>query len=112
MANHIAGTCLVNLPCVCSPRMNSLLLTGGRVIDPANRLDTVADLLILNGKIAAIGKDAAPAVPALIATGSAIPAGLSWLGRWRGGRQDEHRSGCRRVGGALCGARSRWRSRS
>ena len=25
--------------------MNSLLLTGGRVIDPANRVDAVADLL-------------------------------------------------------------------
>ncbi len=39
--------------------MNSLLLTGGRVIDPANRLDTIADLLILDGKIAAVGPDAA-----------------------------------------------------
>lgn len=39
--------------------MNSLFLTGGRVIDPANRLDTTADLLILNGKIAAVGADAA-----------------------------------------------------
>ena len=26
--------------------MNSLLLTGGRVIDPANRLDTTTDLLV------------------------------------------------------------------
>jgi len=43
--------------------MNSLLLTGGRVIDPANRLDAVADLLILNGKIAAVGKDAATKAP-------------------------------------------------
>jgi dihydroorotase len=43
--------------------MNSLLLTGGRVIDPANRLDAVADLLILNGKIAAVGKDAAIKAP-------------------------------------------------
>jgi dihydroorotase len=43
--------------------MNSLLLTGGRVIDPANRLDTVADLLILNGKIAAVGADAARQAP-------------------------------------------------
>ena len=43
--------------------MNSLLLTGGRVIDPANRLDTVADLLILNGKITAVGKDAAKQAP-------------------------------------------------
>lgn len=43
--------------------MNSLLLTGGRVIDPANRLDASGDLLILNGKIAAVGKDAARNVP-------------------------------------------------
>jgi dihydroorotase len=43
--------------------MNSLLLTGGRVIDPANRLDTVADLLILNGKITAIGPEAAARAP-------------------------------------------------
>ena len=43
--------------------MNSLLLTGGRVIDPANRLDAVADLLILNGKIAAVGKDATTRAP-------------------------------------------------
>ncbi len=43
--------------------MNSLLLTGGRVIDPANRLDTTADLLILNGKIAAVGPDAAKQAP-------------------------------------------------
>ena len=43
--------------------MNSLLLTGGRVIDPANHLDTVADLLILNGKIAAVGKDATTKAP-------------------------------------------------
>jgi len=44
-------------------RMNSLLLTGGRVIDPANHLDAVADLLILNGKIAAVGNDAATRAP-------------------------------------------------
>jgi len=43
--------------------MNSLLLTGGRVIDPANRLDTTADVLILNGKIAAVGPEAAGQAP-------------------------------------------------
>lgn len=43
--------------------MNSLLLTGGRVIDPANRLDTLADLLICNGKIAAVGTEAARQSP-------------------------------------------------
>jgi len=44
--------------------MKSLLLTGGRVIDPANRVDAIADLLILDGKIAAIGNEAAKMAPA------------------------------------------------
>jgi dihydroorotase len=35
--------------------MDSLLLKGGRVIDPANQLDGTADVLILEGKIAAVG---------------------------------------------------------
>lgn len=43
--------------------MNSLLLTGGRVIDPANRLDTIADLLLRDGKIAAVGAEAARQAP-------------------------------------------------
>ena len=38
--------------------MSSLLLTGGRVIDPANRLDAAADVLIRDGKIAAVGAEA------------------------------------------------------
>ena len=44
--------------------MSSLLLTGGRVIDPANRFDARADLLICHGKIAAVGLDAAAQAPA------------------------------------------------
>ncbi len=43
--------------------MNSLLLAGGRVIDPASRLDAVADLLIRDGKVAAVGADAAAQAP-------------------------------------------------
>jgi dihydroorotase len=43
--------------------MNSLLLTGGRVLDPANRFDSIADLLILNGKVAALGPEAATQAP-------------------------------------------------
>ncbi len=43
--------------------MNSLLLTGGRVIDPANRLDSTADVLILNGKIADVGQGVASRAP-------------------------------------------------
>jgi dihydroorotase len=60
--------------------MNSLLLTGGRVIDPANRLDSTTDLLLLNGKIAAVGQDAAKQAPAdsekLDASGLAVCPGL------------------------------------
>jgi dihydroorotase len=37
--------------------MNSLLLTGGRVIDPANQFDSSADVLIVDGKISAVGKN-------------------------------------------------------
>jgi dihydroorotase len=44
--------------------MNALLLTGGRVIDPANHLDASADLLIVDGKITAIGKVASAKAPA------------------------------------------------
>jgi dihydroorotase len=36
--------------------MNSLLLTGGRVVDPANHFDSPADVLIIGGKISAVGK--------------------------------------------------------
>jgi dihydroorotase len=41
----------------------SILITGGRVIDPANGFDAVADLLILEGKIAALGPAAAAQTP-------------------------------------------------
>ena len=44
--------------------MNSLLLIGGRVVDPANRFDAAADLLLREGKVAAVGKDAAAQAPA------------------------------------------------
>ncbi len=43
--------------------MAALLLTGGRVVDPASRLDAKADVLISAGKIAAVGADAAKKAP-------------------------------------------------
>jgi dihydroorotase len=46
--------------------MNSMLLTGGRVIDPANRLDAVTDVLVVQGRIAALGPDLVPGAPAQI----------------------------------------------
>lgn len=44
--------------------MNALLLTGGRVIDPANSFDSLADLLLVDGKVAALGPAAATQAPA------------------------------------------------
>ena len=35
--------------------MKSLLITGGRVLDPASKFDAIADVLIVDGRIAAIG---------------------------------------------------------
>src|SRR5271154_6501261 len=40
--------------------MNSLLLTGGRVVDPANHFDSPADVLIIDGKISIVGKNLSP----------------------------------------------------
>jgi len=37
---------------------NSLLIQNGRVVDPSQNLDETASVLILNGKVAKIGKDA------------------------------------------------------
>ncbi|EEF59453.1 dihydroorotase [Pedosphaera parvula] len=65
---------------------NSILLTGGRVIDPANQRDEVADVLILEGKVAAIGAEAKTkagefqsvlgSVPHFDATGLVVCPGL------------------------------------
>ena len=58
----------------------SLLVKGGRVIDPANGLDAVADVLILEGKIAAVGPAAAvqapPQIARLAADGKVVCPGL------------------------------------
>jgi dihydroorotase len=60
--------------------MNSLLVTGGRVLDPANGLDAVSDVLIVDGKISAVGAGVASRAPAevrrLDATGCVVCPGL------------------------------------
>jgi dihydroorotase len=58
--------------------MNSLLLTGGRVVDPANKIDALADVLLLDGKISAVGpRLAAPAgVETFDARGKIVAPGL------------------------------------
>jgi dihydroorotase len=42
---------------VSSPVMSCLLLSGGRVVDPSQELDAVADVLLRDGRVAAIGKE-------------------------------------------------------
>ena len=60
--------------------MSSLLITGGRVIDPAQRFDAVADVLIRDGKVAAVGADVAsqapPSIERLDAHGLIVCPGL------------------------------------
>ena len=60
--------------------MNSLLLSGGRVIDPANQLDATADVLILDGKIAAVGagvaEKAGPEIERMDVSGLIVCPGL------------------------------------
>jgi dihydroorotase len=60
--------------------MSSLLITRGRVIDPANSVDAVADVLLRDGKIAAVGAEAAPQADAsterLDARGKIVCPGL------------------------------------
>ena len=58
--------------------MNSLLLTGGRVVDPANHFDSLADVLIIDGHICAVGKNlsAPKATERFDASGKIICPGL------------------------------------
>lgn len=44
--------------------MNALFLAGGHIIDPANGFDAPSDLLLLNGKVTALGTAAAQQCPA------------------------------------------------
>src|ERR1051325_5297609 len=60
--------------------MSSLLIAGGREIDPANSFDVVADVFLRDGKVSAIGIDAAkqagPDCKRLDARGKIVSPGL------------------------------------
>ncbi|MFZ4819708.1 MAG: amidohydrolase family protein, partial [Limisphaerales bacterium] len=58
--------------------MQSLLISGGRVVDPANGLDGAADVLVTDGRISRIGPSLqAPAGAERIdATGQVVCPGL------------------------------------
>ena len=57
--------------------MNSeLLIKNGRVIDPANNVDKICDLLIVDGKIASVGKIEEHAQTVIDASGKLVTPGL------------------------------------
>ena len=57
--------------------MKSLLITRGRIIDPASNRDEIADLLVLDGHIAPIGSATAPAgIPRIDAHGLIVSPGF------------------------------------
>lgn len=71
--------------------MSSLLITGGRVIDPSRQIDFVTNVFIENGRISALDVDP-PDVPRLDATGKIVAPGLVDLNvqlREPGNEEDE-----------------------
>ena len=63
----------------------SLAVRGGRVIDPANGLDAVADVLIADGRVASVGegvgkeaREAVDALAALVGAGIIPDASYIW----------------------------------
>jgi dihydroorotase len=60
--------------------MSSLLISAGRILDPATKLDAVGEVLIVDGRIVAVGADAAKQAPAdsarLDAQGKIVCPGL------------------------------------
>ena len=57
--------------------MPSLLIQGGRVVDPSSKFDAVADVLIRDGVIQAVGQRlVAPGVPTFNAAGAIVAPGF------------------------------------
>ncbi|MCD4831574.1 MAG: dihydroorotase [Anaerohalosphaeraceae bacterium] len=56
--------------------MKSLLIKNGRVIDPANKIDSKCDVLVVDGKIADIGKLTTEADTVIDASGKFVTPGL------------------------------------
>jgi dihydroorotase len=56
--------------------MGALLIAGGRVIDPASNFDAIADVLIRNGRIEAVGNNLNPAGAVFNAAGAIVAPGF------------------------------------
>ena len=56
--------------------MSTLLIRNGRLIDPAAGIDAPLDLLLRDGKVAAVGRDLGPADAVIDAAGKLVVPGL------------------------------------
>ena len=57
--------------------MEKMIIRGGRIIDPANGVNMIADLLIENGKVAAIGENlSAEGIQVMDAAGKVVAPGF------------------------------------
>jgi N-acyl-D-aspartate/D-glutamate deacylase len=56
--------------------MGGLVISGGRVVDPANGMDAVGDVALLDGKIAAVGTALGSAERVIDATGLVVAPGF------------------------------------
>ena len=75
--NRIAKLLLLASSAMAQPSYD-LLLKGGHVIDPKNKIDAVMDVAVANGKIAAVGANipAAQAKQTVAASGFIVTPGL------------------------------------
>src|ERR1700684_3126086 len=56
--------------------MAGLVITGGRVVDPASGMDAVGDVAVLDGRIAAVGTGLGGAERSIDATGLVVAPGF------------------------------------
>ena len=56
--------------------MGGLVITGGRVVDPASGMDALGDVAVLDGRIAAVGTGLGSAERSIDATGLVVAPGF------------------------------------
>src|SRR3954451_2121864 len=59
-----------------SDEMAGLVITGGRVVDPASGVDAIGDVAVLDGRIAAVGTGLGSADRSIDATGLVVAPGF------------------------------------
>ena len=85
MGPHVSGVELASAAAVSweslgfgmrSGEMGSIVISGGRVVDPASGMDAVADVVVMDGTITAIGTELGHAERAIDATGLVVAPGF------------------------------------